>query len=58
MSNGFASPAALDKRSSQGKGLRPAIDAEEVQQQWLASLNRCKTPEVCKDKCTPFSALS
>jgi len=30
MSNGFASPAPLGKRSSQRKGLRSAVDAQSV----------------------------
>ncbi len=42
MSNGFSSPT--EQRSRQRKGLRPAVDAEQVQQQWLSQFEELEDP--------------
>lgn len=42
MSNGFSSPPK--QRSYQSKGLRPAVNAEQVQQQWLSQFEEIKDP--------------
>jgi len=57
MSNGFASPASLDKRSSQRQGLRPAIDAEEVQQQWLAQFEPLQDPRGLQGQMHAFLSI-
>lgn len=44
MANGFSSPSQLAKRSIQGPGLRPSVDAEEVQQQWLRQFEDLEDP--------------
>jgi len=42
MSNGFSSPQA--QPSSKRKGLGPAVDAEQVQQQWLSQFEDLEDP--------------
>jgi len=42
MSNGFGSPSQQNNILS--KGLRPAIDAETVQQQWLSQFEDLEDP--------------
>jgi len=44
MSNGFGSPCPAEQRPNQAKGLRPASDAEQVQQQWLSQFEFLKDP--------------
>ena len=44
MSNGFAAPALIDEHSNQRKGLGLAVDAEEVQQQWLSQFETLEDP--------------
>jgi len=44
MSNGFAVCASRNQRSSQAKRLQPAIDADEVQQQWLSQFEALQDP--------------
>lgn len=57
MSNGFASPAPIDKRSSQRKGLRPAVDAQEVQQQWLSQFETLKDPRGLQGQTHAFLSI-
>ena len=42
MSNGFSSPP--EQRSGRSKGLRAAVDAEQVQQQWLSQFEALEDP--------------
>ena len=44
MSNGFSSPSQLRERAKQVKRLQPAVDAEEVQQQWLRQFAQLEDP--------------
>ena len=44
MSNGFGSPSLIEQRSSKSKGLRPAVDAQQVQQQWLSQFEDLEDP--------------
>ena len=44
MSNGFSSSPANQQRSSKHKGLRPAVDAEQIQQQWLSQFEDLEDP--------------
>jgi predicted transposase YbfD/YdcC len=44
MLKGFDLPAPTKKQSSKSKGLKPAVDAELVQQQWLAQFEELKDP--------------
>jgi predicted transposase YbfD/YdcC len=57
MSNGFASPAPIDKRSSQRQGLHPAVDAEEVQQQWLSQFETLKDPRGLQGQTHAFLSI-
>lgn len=57
MSNGFASPASLDERSSQRKGLRPAVDAQEVQQQWLSQFESLQDPRGLQGQTHAFLSI-
>jgi hypothetical protein len=57
MSNGFASPAPINERSSKRKGLRPAIDAEEVQQQWLSQFETLKDPRGLQGQTHTFLSI-
>lgn len=57
MSNGFASPAPIDKRYSQRKGLRPAVDAEEIQQQWLSQFETLKDPRGLQGQTHTFLSI-
>jgi len=42
MSNGFSSPT--EQRSGRSKGLRAAVDAQQVQQQWLSQFEELEDP--------------
>lgn len=44
MSNGFGSPALAENRSSKRRELRPAVDAEQVQQQWVSQFAELEDP--------------
>lgn len=57
MSNGFASPAPQGERSSQRKGLRPAVDAQEVQQQWLSQFETLKDPRGLQGQTHAFLSI-
>jgi PIN domain nuclease of toxin-antitoxin system len=44
MSNGFGSPSPIEQRSSKHKGLQSAVDAQQVQQQWLSQFKELEDP--------------
>jgi hypothetical protein len=44
MSNGFGSPTSAENRPSKTRGLRPAVDAEQVQQQWVSQFAELEDP--------------
>lgn len=44
MSNGFGSPSPIEQRSSKRKGLQSAVDAQQVQQQWLSQFEELEDP--------------
>lgn len=44
MSNGFSASPAIQQRCSKGKELRPTVDAEQVQQQWLSQFADLEDP--------------
>lgn len=44
MSNGFGSPCPAEQRPNQAEGLRPASNAQQVQQQWLSQFEELKDP--------------
>ena len=44
MSNGFGSPASAEHRPSKTRGLRPAVNAKQVQQQWLSQFEELEDP--------------
>lgn len=44
MSNGFGSPALAENRPSKRRELRPAVDAEQVQQQWVSQFAELEDP--------------
>lgn len=44
MSNGFGSRTPAKRHPSKSKGLRPAIDAQQVQQQWLSQFEELEDP--------------
>lgn len=44
MSNGFSSPGPINQRAIKTKGLRPAVDAEQVQQEWTTQFEELEDP--------------
>lgn len=44
MSNGFGSPSQSEYRSAQSQRLRPVVDAQQVQQEWLSLFENLKDP--------------
>lgn len=44
MSNGFASPSPAERHPSKSKGVRPAVEAEQIQQQWIAQFEELEDP--------------
>lgn len=44
MSTGFSSPSSADQRPGKAKRISPAIDAEQVQQQWLSQFESLEDP--------------
>lgn len=44
MSNGFGSPSQSEYRSVQSQRLRPVVDAQQVQQEWLSLFENLKDP--------------
>jgi len=44
MSTGFSSPSSTDQRPGKAKRVSPAIDAEQVQQQWLSQFESLEDP--------------
>ncbi len=57
MSNGFSSPSQSEKRSTQAKGLRPAIDAEQVQQQWMSQFKDLEDPRGLQGQAHAFLSI-
>jgi len=44
MSNGFSSSCPAEQHPNEAKGLQPACDAEQVQQEWLSKFEGLKDP--------------
>jgi predicted transposase YbfD/YdcC len=44
MTQGFSSPRATKQEAKKAKGLQPAIDAEQIQQQWLSQFDQLQDP--------------
>jgi predicted transposase YbfD/YdcC len=44
MSNGFSSPCPIKQRAIKTKRLRPAVDAEQVQQEWTTQFEELEDP--------------
>lgn len=57
MSNGFGSSAAKQQHSSKQKGLRPAVDAEQVQQQWLSQFEDLEDPRGLQGQTHAFLSI-
>lgn len=57
MSNGFGSPAPVSQRSSKRQGLRPIVDAEQVQQQWLSQFAELEDPRGLQGQTHAFVSI-
>jgi predicted transposase YbfD/YdcC len=57
MSNGFGSSSPIEQRVSQGQGLRPAVDAEQVQQQWLSQFEELQDPRGLQGQTHAFLSI-
>lgn len=57
MSNGFGSPAPSEQGASKGKGLRAAVDAEQVQQQWLSQFEALEDPRGLQGQTHAFLSI-
>jgi len=57
MSNGFGSLAPVSQRSSVRQGLRPTVDAEQVQQQWLSQFAELKDPRGLQGQTHAFLSI-
>ena len=57
MANGFGSPSEAQECSKQGKRLQPAVDAEEVQQQWLRQFAELEDPRGRKGREHAFLSI-
>lgn len=44
MSNGFSNPCLINQRAIKTKGLRPAVDAEQVQPKWTTQFEELEEP--------------
>lgn len=57
MSNGFCSPSPIEQRSSKRKGLQSAVDAQQVQQQWLSQFEELEDPRGLQGKEHAFVSI-
>jgi len=57
MSNGFGSPCQRDERSAKPKGLRSAVDAEQVQQQWMSQFQNLSDPRGLQGQTHAFLSI-
>lgn len=57
MSNGFSSPPPIQQRSSKRKGVRPAVDANQVQQQWLSQFEDLEDPRGLQGQTHAFLSI-
>lgn len=57
MSNGFGSPSQSEKRSTQATGLRVAVDAEQVQQQWMSQFEDLEDPRGLQGQAHAFLSI-
>lgn len=57
MSNGFGSPSQSEKRSTQATGLRAAVDAEQVQQQWMSQFEDLEDPRGLQGQAHAFLSI-
>jgi hypothetical protein len=57
MSNGLCSPCQLDDRCAKPKGLRPAVDADQVQQQWMSQFQNLEDPRGLQGQTHAFVSI-
>jgi hypothetical protein len=57
MASGFGSPSQAQDRSLQGKRLQPAVDAEQVEQQWLRQFAELEDPRGRKGREHAFLSI-
>ena len=57
MAEGFGSPSQAGERSIKGKRLQPAVDAFEVQQQWLRQFVELEDPRGRKGREHAFLSI-
>ncbi len=57
MAEGFSSPSQAGERSKQGQRVQPAVDAEQVQQQWLKQFAELEDPRGRKGREHAFLSI-
>ena len=57
MTNGFGSPYPTEQEANKGKGLRPAIDAEQIQEKWLTQFKELQDPRGMKGQEHAFLSI-
>lgn len=57
MANGFGSSSSAEHRPSKTRGLQPAVDAEQVQQQWLSQFADMEDPRGLQGKTHAFLSI-
>lgn len=57
MSKGFGCPSPKEQRPSKRKGMRSAVDAEQVQQQWLSQFEDLEDPRGLQGRTHAFLSI-